>query len=74
MISPSQPVTLRLSRLAGKSRGRCRYPERLAVFCGVAGATAIIQLGGSIRDAEVIAVADEAGIATLFTGLRLFGH
>ena len=39
-----------------------------------AGATAVIQPGGSIRDAEVIAAADEAGIAMVFTGMRHFRH
>ncbi|HTJ57503.1 MAG TPA: bifunctional phosphoribosylaminoimidazolecarboxamide formyltransferase/IMP cyclohydrolase, partial [Devosiaceae bacterium] len=39
-----------------------------------AGATAVIQPGGSINDAEVIAAADEAGIAMVFTGLRHFRH
>ncbi len=39
-----------------------------------AGATAAIQPGGSLRDAEVIAVADEAGAAMLFTGIRHFRH
>ena len=39
-----------------------------------AGATAVIQPGGSIRDAEVIAAADAAGIAMLFTGMRHFRH
>jgi phosphoribosylaminoimidazolecarboxamide formyltransferase/IMP cyclohydrolase len=39
-----------------------------------AGATAVIQPGGSIRDDEVIAVADEAGLAMLFTGMRHFRH
>lgn len=39
-----------------------------------AGATAIIQPGGSIRDAEVIAEADARDIAMLFTGLRHFNH
>lgn len=39
-----------------------------------AGATAVIQPGGSIRDAEVIAAADEAGLAMLFTGVRHFRH
>ncbi|MBS0558648.1 MAG: bifunctional phosphoribosylaminoimidazolecarboxamide formyltransferase/IMP cyclohydrolase [Proteobacteria bacterium] len=39
-----------------------------------AGATAVVQPGGSIRDAEVIAAADEAGIAMVFTGLRHFRH
>jgi phosphoribosylaminoimidazolecarboxamide formyltransferase/IMP cyclohydrolase len=39
-----------------------------------AGATSVIQPGGSIRDAEVIAAADERGIAMAFTGLRAFRH
>jgi phosphoribosylaminoimidazolecarboxamide formyltransferase/IMP cyclohydrolase len=39
-----------------------------------AGATAVIQPGGSIRDDEVIAAADEAGLAMLFTGMRHFRH
>ncbi|MSP30881.1 MAG: bifunctional phosphoribosylaminoimidazolecarboxamide formyltransferase/IMP cyclohydrolase, partial [Acetobacteraceae bacterium] len=39
-----------------------------------AGATAVIQPGGSIRDAEVIAAADEANIAMVFTGMRHFRH
>jgi len=39
-----------------------------------AGATAVIQPGGSMRDDEVIAAADEAGIAMLFTGMRHFRH
>jgi phosphoribosylaminoimidazolecarboxamide formyltransferase/IMP cyclohydrolase len=39
-----------------------------------AGARAIIQPGGSVRDAEVIAAADEQGIAMVFTGVRHFRH
>ena len=39
-----------------------------------AGATAVIQPGGSIRDDDVIAAADEAGLAMLFTGMRHFRH
>ena len=39
-----------------------------------AGATAVIQPGGSIRDDEVIAAADEAGLAMVFTGTRHFRH
>ena len=38
------------------------------------GVTAVIQPGGSLRDAEVIAAADEAGLAMLFTGVRHFRH
>ena len=39
-----------------------------------AGATAVIQPGGSLRDEEVIAAADEAGLAMLFTDMRHFRH
>ncbi|MBO0710834.1 MAG: bifunctional phosphoribosylaminoimidazolecarboxamide formyltransferase/IMP cyclohydrolase [Acetobacteraceae bacterium] len=39
-----------------------------------AGATAVIQPGGSIRDAAVIAAADAAGVAMVFTGMRHFRH
>jgi len=39
-----------------------------------AGATAVVQPGGSVRDAEVIAAADEHGLAMVFTGKRHFRH
>jgi phosphoribosylaminoimidazolecarboxamide formyltransferase / IMP cyclohydrolase len=39
-----------------------------------AGATAVIQPGGSMRDADVIEAADKAGIAMVFTGIRHFRH
>lgn len=39
-----------------------------------AGIVAVVQPGGSVRDQEVIAAADEAGIAMLFTGVRHFRH
>jgi len=39
-----------------------------------AGASCVIQPGGSIRDEEVIAAADEAGLAMVFTGMRHFRH
>jgi phosphoribosylaminoimidazolecarboxamide formyltransferase/IMP cyclohydrolase len=38
------------------------------------GVVAIIQPGGSMRDPEVIAAADELGIAMVFTGIRHFRH
>jgi phosphoribosylaminoimidazolecarboxamide formyltransferase/IMP cyclohydrolase len=38
------------------------------------GATCVVQPGGSVRDAEVIAAADEHGIAMVFTGVRHFRH
>jgi len=42
--------------------------------CIEAGATAVIQPGGSVRDDEVIKAADDAGIAMVFTGVRHFRH
>jgi len=38
------------------------------------GAKAVIQPGGSVRDEEVIAAADELGLAMVFTGVRHFRH
>jgi phosphoribosylaminoimidazolecarboxamide formyltransferase/IMP cyclohydrolase len=39
-----------------------------------AGATAIIQPGGSMRDGEVVAAADRLGLAMVFSGIRHFRH
>jgi phosphoribosylaminoimidazolecarboxamide formyltransferase/IMP cyclohydrolase len=51
------------------------FPFRDGVdAAAVAGVTAIIQPGGSVRDEEVIAAADEHGIAMVFTGRRVFRH
>jgi phosphoribosylaminoimidazolecarboxamide formyltransferase/IMP cyclohydrolase len=51
------------------------FPFRDGVDTGAeAGAKAIIQPGGSIRDDEVIAAADEHNIAMVFTGMRHFRH
>jgi len=51
------------------------FPFRDGVdHAAAAGVTAIVQPGGSVRDAEVIAAADEHGIAMVFTGVRLFRH
>ncbi|MCP8940525.1 bifunctional phosphoribosylaminoimidazolecarboxamide formyltransferase/IMP cyclohydrolase [Alsobacter sp. SYSU M60028] len=44
------------------------------IAAAAAGATAVIQPGGSMRDADVIAAADEAGLAMVFTGHRHFRH
>ncbi|MBM3569126.1 MAG: bifunctional phosphoribosylaminoimidazolecarboxamide formyltransferase/IMP cyclohydrolase [Alphaproteobacteria bacterium] len=44
------------------------------VACAEAGATAVIQPGGSLRDEEVIAEADRRGLAMVFTGMRHFRH
>ena len=49
------------------------FPDGL-LQAAEAGATAVIQPGGSIRDDEVIAAADEAGLSMVFTGMRHFRH
>ena len=51
------------------------FPFRDSVDQAVeAGVKAIVQPGGSIRDADVIAAADEHGVAMVFTGQRQFRH
>jgi phosphoribosylaminoimidazolecarboxamide formyltransferase/IMP cyclohydrolase len=73
---------------AGKSAGLAQSPTVGSVLASdaffpfadglesaiEAGVTAVIQPGGSVRDNEVIAAADAAGIAMVFTGLRHFRH
>jgi phosphoribosylaminoimidazolecarboxamide formyltransferase/IMP cyclohydrolase len=49
------------------------FPDGLEVLAD-AGATAVIQPGGAMRDEEVIAAADARGLAMIFTGLRHFRH
>jgi phosphoribosylaminoimidazolecarboxamide formyltransferase / IMP cyclohydrolase len=49
------------------------FPDGLQAIAA-AGATAVIQPGGAMRDAAVIAAADEAGLAMVFTGMRHFRH
>ncbi|MBL0171799.1 MAG: bifunctional phosphoribosylaminoimidazolecarboxamide formyltransferase/IMP cyclohydrolase [Gemmatimonadaceae bacterium] len=61
---------------AGASLGSdAFFPFRDGVdHAAAAGVTAIVQPGGSVRDADVIAAADEHNIAMIFTGARLFRH
>jgi phosphoribosylaminoimidazolecarboxamide formyltransferase/IMP cyclohydrolase len=49
------------------------FPDGI-IAAAEAGATAAIQPGGSVRDAEVIAVANERNLAMVFTGIRHFRH
>ncbi|MGD0651272.1 MAG: bifunctional phosphoribosylaminoimidazolecarboxamide formyltransferase/IMP cyclohydrolase, partial [Verrucomicrobiia bacterium] len=49
------------------------FPDGLIV-AAEPGATAAIQPGGSVRDSEVIAAADERNLAMVFTGIRHFRH
>ena len=83
MPSSSRSRRPRVSREAGKAspdRRRVVASDAFFPFADglvaaiAAGATAAIQPGGSVRDAEVIAAADQAGIAMVFTGIRHFRH
>jgi len=49
------------------------FPDGLEAVAA-AGATAVIQPGGSVKDQDVIAAADRLGIAMVFTGIRHFRH
>lgn len=66
-------AALPLSGTVAASDAFFPFPDGLEVIAN-AGATAIIQPGGSVRDAEVIAAADRLGIAMAFTGIRHFRH
>ena len=58
---------------AGASDAFFPFPDGLLVLAD-AGVTAVVQPGGSVRDDEVIAAADEAGLAMVMTGERHFRH
>ena len=59
----------------GLARLRRLLPFRDGIDqAAAAGVTAIVQPGGSVRDAEVIAAANEHGMAMVFTGRRTFRH
>ena len=58
---------------AGASDAFFPFPDGLLVLAA-AGVTAVVQPGGSVKDAEVIAAADEAGMAMVVTGERHFRH
>lgn len=79
---PNRVVSVHLSqRAAGDKAAGCvlasdaffPFPDNIELAAD-AGITAIVQPGGSIRDDEVIAAANQAGIAMVFTGVRHFRH
>ncbi|WP_018290252.1 bifunctional phosphoribosylaminoimidazolecarboxamide formyltransferase/IMP cyclohydrolase [Verrucomicrobium sp. 3C] len=72
-IAKAKNAGLSLAGSAVASDGFFPFPDSV-VYAAEAGATAVIQPGGSIRDPEVIAAADEHGIALVFTGRRHFRH
>ena len=81
-------IAVQKAEEAGKAAGLPFPPTRGAVLASdaffpfadgleaaiAAGVTAVIQPGGSVRDSEVIAAADAAGIAMVFSGIRHFRH
>jgi phosphoribosylaminoimidazolecarboxamide formyltransferase/IMP cyclohydrolase len=80
LTSRVDAVKLALDRAGAQAQGAVLASDAFFPFADgieaaiAAGVTAIIQPGGSIRDAEVIAAADNAGVAMIFTGIRHFRH
>ena len=88
-VSQYGPYARRLTSIAALSRRMCPPPEADFFHCAkactsiagtssmsavAAGATAVIQPGGSMRDDEVIKAADDNDIAMVMTGMRHFRH
>jgi phosphoribosylaminoimidazolecarboxamide formyltransferase / IMP cyclohydrolase len=69
----AEAANLPLAGCAAASEAFLPFRDGLDVLAQ-AGATALIQPGGSIRDEEVIAAADEQNVAMVFTGFRHFRH
>jgi phosphoribosylaminoimidazolecarboxamide formyltransferase/IMP cyclohydrolase len=63
----------RAHRAVLASDGFFPYPDGVEA-AAAAGVAAVVQPGGSVKDSEVIAAADRAGIAMVFTGERHFRH
>lgn len=84
-IGSGQPNRVDCVRIAGQRAGERAvgsvlasdaffpFPDGVQVAAGL-GVTAIVQPAGSVRDEEVIAAADELGLALVFTGVRHFRH
>lgn len=79
-MSRVEAVQLAVLRAGDRSRGAVMASDAFFPFAdglelgAQAGVTAVIQPGGSMRDADVVAAADAAGIAMLMTGVRHFRH
>lgn len=69
----AQKAVLPLAGTVAASDAFFPFPDGLEVVA-TAGATAVIQPGGSVRDSEVIAAANRLGVAMAFTGVRHFRH
>jgi len=69
----AQKAVLPLAGCVAASDAFFPFPDGLEVVAA-AGATAVIQPGGSVKDQDVIAAADKLGMAMVFTGIRHFRH
>jgi phosphoribosylaminoimidazolecarboxamide formyltransferase / IMP cyclohydrolase len=72
-VMKSEVAKLTLAGSVAASDAFFPFPDGVEE-AGKAGATAVIQPGGSVRDAEVIAAANKLGMAMVFTGVRHFRH
>ena len=79
-MSRVDAVKVAVMKAVGSLAGSVAASDAFFPFCdgldavAAAGATAVVQPGGSVRDSEVIAAADEHGLAMVFTGRRHFRH
>ena len=79
-MSRVDAVNIAVAKAAGKLQASVAASDAFFPFrdgldaVAAAGATAVVQPGGSKRDDEVIAAADEQGLAMVFTGRRHFRH
>ncbi|HEX2343110.1 MAG TPA: bifunctional phosphoribosylaminoimidazolecarboxamide formyltransferase/IMP cyclohydrolase [Vicinamibacterales bacterium] len=79
-MSRVDAVKVAVMKASGSLKGSVAASDAFFPFrdgldeAAAAGATAVVQPGGSVRDAEVIAAADEHGMAMVFTGIRHFRH
>ena len=79
-MSRVDSVKLAITKAGAAARGTVLASDAFFPFrdgvdvAAAAGVAAVIQPGGSVRDAEVIAAADEHGMAMIFTGIRHFRH
>jgi phosphoribosylaminoimidazolecarboxamide formyltransferase/IMP cyclohydrolase len=79
-MSRVDAVALAVRKTAGRSRGAVLASDAFFPFrdnvdeAAKAGVTAVVQPGGSVRDADAVAACDEHGLAMVFTGVRHFRH
>ena len=80
LVAISAPTALAIRKAGERSRGAVLASDAFFPFrdnvdqAAGAGVTAIVQPGGSMRDAESIAACDENDMAMVFTGVRHFRH